>query len=165
GVFTVDQLPVTMSPSIGISMFPDDDATAEGLLRCADTAMYHAKDSGRGNRQFYQPGMDARAKDVLQQERLLREAIAEGAFVLHYQPQIRLEDGSLQGFEALVRWRHPERGLVGPNEFITFSESRGLITPIGRWVMHEACRQLKAWQDEGLAMVPVAVNLSALEFR
>ena len=165
GVFTVDQLPVTMSPSIGISMFPDDDATAEGLLRCADTAMYHAKDSGRGNRQFYQPGMDARAKDVLQQERLLREAIAESAFVLHYQPQIRLEDGSLQGFEALVRWRHPERGLVGPNEFITFSESRGLITPIGRWVMHEACRQLKAWQDEGLAMVPVAVNLSALEFR
>ena len=165
GVFTVDQLPVTMSPSIGISMFPCDDATAEGLLRCADTAMYHAKDSGRGNRQFYQPGMDASAKDVLQQERLLREAIAEGAFVLHYQPQIRLADGSLQGFEALVRWRHPERGLVGPNEFITFSESRGLITPIGRWVMHEACRQLKAWQDEGLAMVPVAVNLSALEFR
>ena len=117
GVFTVDQLPVTMSPSIGISMFPDDDATAEGLLRCADTAMYHAKDSGRGNRQFYQPGMDARAKDVLQQERLLREAIAEGAFVLHYQPQIRLEDGSLQGFEALVRWRHP-RARPGGTERI-----------------------------------------------
>ena len=163
--FTVGQLPLTMSPSIGISLFPNDDTTVQGLLRCADTAMYHAKDSGRGNRQFYQPGMDVHATDVLQQERQLREAIANNAFVLHYQPQISLADGSLKGFEALVRWRHPERGLVGPDEFITFSESRGLITPIGRWVMHEACRQLKAWQNEGLAMVPVAVNLSALEFR
>ena len=163
--FTVGNLPLTMSPSIGISLFPGDDTTVQGLLRCADTAMYHAKDSGRGNRQFYQPGMDVHATDVLQQERQLREAIANNAFVLHYQPQISLADGSLKGFEALVRWRHPERGLVGPDEFITFSESRGLITPIGRWVMHEACRQLKAWQDEGLAMVPVAVNLSALEFR
>ena len=163
--FTVGQLPLTMSPSIGISLFPGDDTTVQGLLRCADTAMYHAKDSGRGNRQFYQPGMGVRATDVLQQERQLREAIASNAFVLHYQPQICLADGSLKGFEALVRWRHPERGLLGPDEFITFSESRGLITPIGRWVMHEACRQLKAWQNEGLAMVPVAVNLSALEFR
>ena len=163
--FTVGQLPLTMSPSIGISLFPGDDTTVQGLLRCADTAMYHAKDSGRGNRQFYQPGMDVHATDVLQQERQLREAIASNAFVLHYQPQICLADGCLKGFEALVRWQHPERGLVGPEEFITFSESRGLITPIGRWVMHEACRQLKAWQDEGLAMVPVAVNLSALEFR
>ena len=163
--FTVGQLPLTMSPSIGISLFPGDDTTVQGLLRCADTAMYHAKDSGRGNRQFYQPGMDVHATDVLQQERQLREAIANNAFVLHYQPQISLADGSLKGFEALVRWRHPERGLLGPDKFITFSESRGLITPIGRWVMHEACRQLKAWQDEGLAMVPVAVNLSALEFR
>ena len=163
--FTVGNLPLTMSPSIGISLFPNDDTTVQGLLRCADTAMYHAKDSGRGNRQFYQPGMGVRATDVLQQERQLREAIASNAFVLHYQPQISLADGCLKGFEALVRWRHPERGLVGPDEFITFSESRGLITPIGRWVMHEACRQLKAWQDEGLAMVPVAVNLSALEFR
>lgn len=163
--FTVGQLPLTISPSIGISLFPGDDTTVQGLLRCADTAMYHAKDSGRGNRQFYQPGMDVHATDVLQQERQLREAIASNAFVLHYQPQICLADGSLKGFEALVRWRHPERGLLGPDEFITFSESRGLITPIGRWVMHEACRQLKAWQNEGLAMVPVAVNLSALEFR
>ena len=163
--FTVGQLPLTMSLSIGISLFPGDDTTVQGLLSCADTAMYHAKDSGRGNRQFYQPGMDVHATDVLQQERQLREAIANNAFVLHYQPQISLADGSLKGFEALVRWRHPERGLVGPDEFITFSESRGLITPIGRWVMHEACRQLKAWQNEGLAMVPVAVNLSALEFR
>ena len=164
GVFTVDQLPLTISPSIGISLYPDHGGSAD-LLRCADAAMQHAKDSGRGNRQFYATSMEASALDVLHQERLLRDAIARNDFVLHYQPQICLADGSLQGLEALVRWRHPERGLVGPDEFITFSESRGLITPIGRWVMREACRQLKAWQDQGLAKVPVAVNLSALEFR
>jgi len=165
-VFTVDQLPLTMSPSIGISIYPEDGDTSDALLRCADAAMQHAKSSGRGNRQFYRSDiMDGSAMEVLQQERLLREAIASNAFVLHYQPQLRLADGTLQGFEALVRWRHPERGLVGPDEFIGFSESRGLITPIGRWVMREACRQLKAWQDAGLAMVPVAVNLSAIEFR
>ena len=165
GVFTVDQLPLTISPSIGISLYPDHGGSADMLLRCADAAMQHAKDSGRGNRQFYATSMEASALDVLHQERLLRDAIARNDFVLHYQPQICLADGSLQGLEALVRWRHPERGLVGPDEFITFSESRGLITPIGRWVMREACRQLKAWQDQGLANVPVAVNLSALEFR
>jgi len=165
GVFTVDQLPLTISPSIGISLYPDHGDSADVLLRCADAAMQHAKDSGRGNRQFYTSSMEAGALDVLHQERLLRDAIARNAFVLHYQPQICLADGTLQGLEALVRWRHPERGLVGPDEFITFSESRGLIAPIGRWVMREACRQLKAWQDQGLAMVPVAVNLSALEFR
>lgn len=163
--FTLGQLPLTVSPSIGISLFPAHAGTAAALLRCADAAMHYAKESGRGNRQFYDPSMEASTIDVLQHERLLRAAIADNAFVLHYQPQICLADGSLQGLEALVRWRHPQRGLVGPNEFITFSESRGLITPIGRWVMREACRQLKAWQNQGLAWVPVAVNLSALEFR
>lgn len=165
GTFVVDHLPLTVSPSIGISLFPEHAATADALLRCADAAMHHAKESGRGHRQLYDPRMESSAMDVLRHERLLREAIAHNAFVLHYQPQIRLEDGSLQGFEALVRWRHPDRGLVGPDEFITFCESRGLITPIGRWVMREACRQLKEWQDQGQAAVPVAVNLSALEFR
>jgi diguanylate cyclase (GGDEF)-like protein/PAS domain S-box-containing protein len=165
GTFNVDALPLTISPSIGIALFPEHAATPEALLRCADAAMHHAKESGRGHRQFYDPGMEAAAVDVLQYERLLREAIAHDGFVLHFQPQMRLSDGSLQGFEALVRWRHPERGLVGPDEFIAFSEARGLITPIGRWVLREACRQARAWQDQGLAPVPVAVNLSALEFR
>ena len=165
GVFTLGQVPLTVSPSIGISLFPEHAATGDALLRCADAAMQHAKESGRGNRQFYTHSMESSAIDVLEHERLLRQAIVDNAFVLYYQPQIRLADGSFQGLEALVRWRHPQRGLVGPDEFITFSESRGLITPIGRWVMREACRQLKAWQDEGLALVPVAVNLSALEFR
>ncbi len=165
GVFTIDQLPLTISPSIGIALYPEHGHSADQLLRCANAAMHHAKESGRGNRQFYDPSMDASALDVLRHERLLREAIATGAFELHYQPQLCMADGALQGLEALVRWRHPERGLVGPDEFITFSESRGLITPIGRWVLREACRQLKAWQDEGLSVVPVAINLSALEFR
>ena len=165
GVFTIDQLPLTISPSIGIALYPEHGHSADQLLRCANAAMHHAKESGRGNRQSYDPSMDASALDVLRHERLLREAIATDAFELHYQPQLCLADGALQGLEALVRWRHPERGLVGPDEFITFSESRSLITPIGRWVICEACRQLKEWQDQGLAMVPVAINLSALEFR
>ena len=165
GTFTVDALPLTISPSIGIALFPEHAATPDALLRCADAAMHRAKENGRGHRQFYDPGMEASAMDVLQYERLLREAIAHGGFVLHFQPQMQLSDGSLRGFEALVRWRHPERGLVGPDEFIAFSEARGLITPIGRWVLREACRQAKAWQDQGLPPVPVAVNLSALEFR
>ncbi len=164
-VFLIDQLPLTISPSVGISLFPAHGTSADILLRCADAAMHYAKESGRGYCQFYNPSMDASALDVLRHERLLREAIANNSFVLHYQPQICLKDGTLKGIEALVRWRHPQRGLVGPDEFITFSESRGLITPIGRWVMREACRQLKAWQDQGLAMVPVAVNFSSLEFR
>nr|WP_037472432.1 bifunctional diguanylate cyclase/phosphodiesterase [Simplicispira psychrophila] len=162
---TLDNTPLTLSPSIGIAMYPDDGLDALELLRNADAAMYHAKDSGRANRQFYAPDMAGRATEVLRKERLLRAAIAQGSFVLHYQPQLRLSDGALAGFEALVRWQHPERGLVGPDEFISFAESRGLITPIGRWVLQEACRQLKEWQTQGLAFVPVAVNLSALEFR
>ncbi len=161
----LDNTPLILSPSIGIGMYPDDGLEALELLRNADAAMYHAKDSGRANRQFYAPDMAGRATEVLRKERLLRAAIEQGAFVLHYQPQLHLHDGSLAGFEALVRWQHPERGLVGPDEFITFAESRGLITPIGRWVLQEACRQLKIWHTQGLAFVPVAVNLSALEFR
>ena len=162
--FTLDGQPVAVSASIGISLFPQHGTSSEALLRCADDAMYHVKESGRANHQLYQPGMDGSATQVLQQERQLRQAIADNAFVLHYQPQINNDDGRLQGFEALVRWQHPERGLVGPGEFIPFAEARGLIVPIGRWVLHEACRQLKAWLDEGLAPVSVAINLSAIEF-
>ena len=162
---TVDGVPLSLSPSIGISLYPGDGSDSAELLRHADAAMYHAKASGRDNCQFYTPILVGSATEILLHERQLREAIAQQDFVLHYQPQVRLSDGALVGLEALVRWQHPERGLVGPDNFIGLAELRGLITPIGRWVLHEACRQLKAWQDLGLAMVPIAVNLSALEFR
>lgn len=162
---TVGETVLSLSPSIGIALYPDDGADAGALVRSADAALHQAKDMGRGNRQFFERGMASQASELLQQEHLLREAVAQSRFVLHYQPQVRLCDGALVGMEALVRWQHPERGLVGPDSFIAMAESRGLIAPIGRWVMHEACRQTRAWQDAGLAVVPVAVNLSALEFR
>lgn len=163
--FTLDNVPLSMAVSIGISLYPEDGNCAETLLRSADAAMHHAKDSGRSHSQFYLAGMEGQALEDLQKERLLRQAIADNAFELHFQPQVDLAHGQLCGLEALVRWRHPSAGLVGPGQFIAFAEARGLITPIGRWVLHEACRQLKAWQDAGLPRVPVAVNLSAIEFR
>ncbi|MBS0293222.1 MAG: EAL domain-containing protein [Proteobacteria bacterium] len=163
--YLIDGTRLSVSPSIGISIFPDDGFGPDELLRRADAAMQQAKEGGRGTRLFYTPDMEGQPAEVLQQEHLLREAVFQEALELHYQPQVQLASGRLMGFEALVRWRHPQRGLVGPDEFIPLAESRGLISPIGRWVLREACRQLKAWQDEGLAMVPVAVNLSAMEFR
>ncbi len=155
---------VCLSASIGISLFPDDDQGADGLLREAEAALRHAKASGRGNQQFSTPGLAGQAMASLQLQRELHAAVDGLQFVLHYQPVVRLADGALAGFEALVRWQHPERGLLAPAEFIGFAESHGLISPIGRWVMREACRQLKAWHDAGLPAVPVAINLSAFEF-
>ncbi|APW40206.1 GGDEF domain-containing protein [Rhodoferax koreense] len=156
---------LSVSPSIGIGLFPDDGDNADDLIRHADAAMYHAKDSGRGHYQFFTPDMSQRAFDALHMESQLREAIAGEQFVLHYQPQLSLADGRLVGLEALVRWQHPQRGLIGPDAFVPFAEARGLIAGIGRWVLCEACRQLKAWFGAGWPMVPVAVNLSAIEFR
>ena len=156
---------LSVSPSIGIGIFPGDGDSVDELIRHADAAMYHAKDSGRGNYQFFQPDMSQRAFEALHMEAQLREAIVREEFVLHYQPQRAFSDGRLVGVEALVRWQHPERGLVGPDAFVPFAESRGLIAGIGRWVLCEACRQIKAWHDAGWPRVPVAVNLSAIEFR
>ena len=157
---------VALSPSIGISLYPEHGDDADALLRNADTAMYRAKDNGRGNYQFYAHHMALKApRELLQLEQELREAIATQNFVLHFQPQVRLSDGAVLGLEALIRWPHPTRGLVGPEEFIGFAEERGLITAIGRWVLHQVCQQLRAWRDAGVALVPVAINLSALELR
>ena len=156
---------VSVASSIGIGLFPDDGDTAEALIRCADVAMYHAKDNGRGHYQFFAPSMSARALDALNQENLLRDALAQGQFVLHYQPQVDVSNGRITAIEALLRWQHPAEGLLGPAHFIEFAEKRGLIAAIGRWVVAQACRQLKAWHDAGHPRVPVAVNLSAVEFR
>jgi diguanylate cyclase (GGDEF)-like protein/PAS domain S-box-containing protein len=161
----IDGHNVSVSTSIGIGLFPGDGETAQELIRRADAAMYSAKESGRRNYQFFVPSMSAAAVDALDQENLLREAIARSQFALHYQPQIDMRDGRITGVEALIRWHHPTRGLVGPMAFIGFAEKRGLIASIGRWVLEQACRQIKAWHDAGHPRVPVAVNLSAIEFR
>ena len=163
--YAIGGTPLSLSPSVGISVLPDDGYSPDELLRRAAAAMRQAKESGRGTRLFHAPDMEGQPAETLQQEHLLREAMSQQALLLHYQPQVHVASGRLAGFEALVRWQHPQRGLIGPEEFIPLAESRGLITPISRWVLREACRQLKAWHDEGLPRVPVAVNLSAIEFR
>jgi len=154
-----------VSLSIGISIYPDDGSDANTLMGNADTAMYHAKASGRNTYRFFRADMNARAVRRLLVEGRLRRALKEDEFVLHYQPQIDLVSGAMTGAEALIRWRDPELGLVYPGEFITIAEECGLIVPIGRWVLREACRQVQAWRDAGLPAGTVAVNISAVEFR
>ncbi|MBC8006755.1 MAG: EAL domain-containing protein [Prolixibacteraceae bacterium] len=154
-----------ITASIGISVYPDDGKDAETLIKCSDTAMYHAKDKGRNNYQFFTPDMNVRAVERQFLEGNLRRALERREFVLHYQPKINLETGMITGVEALIRWRHPERGLIPPTLFVPIAEDCGLIVSIGRWVLHEACRQAQAWIDAGLTPMPVSVNISALEFQ
>ena len=156
---------LVIASSIGIAIFPADGDSAEALLRNAGAARNLAKDSGRSHYQFYTPALEGRASLMLNQEQLLRQAIALGGFELHYQPLVRTDNGALAGFEALVRWRHPQHGLLGPEEFVPFAEARGMITAIDRWVLRQACSQAQAWHALGLPRVPIAVNMSALEFR
>jgi diguanylate cyclase (GGDEF)-like protein len=151
--------------SIGISIFPDDGYDAETLIKCADTAMYDAKENARKTYQFFKPDMNVRAVERESLEAHLRRAVERHEFVLHYQSKIDLDTGAISGAEALIRWLHPKRGLLRPAQFVPIAEDCGLIVPIGRWVLHEACRQARAWQAAGLPPVPVAVNISALEFR
>ena len=150
--------------SMGASMYPRDGDDAETLLKKADVAMYHAKDMGRNTYQFFQPEMNAGADARMHLERRLRRALRDGELLLHYQPLVSLSDGRIVGMEALVRWRDPEAGLVSPAEFIPVAEASGLIGPLSEWVLREACRQNKAWQDHGLPAARVSVNLSATVF-
>ena len=154
-----------IAASIGISIYPDHGRDANTLIRCADTAMYHAKTKGRNNYQFFTKDMKVRAVERQFLEGSLRGALERREFVLHYQPKINLETGAITGVEALIRWRHPERGLIPPALFVPVAEDSGLIVPIGRWVLREACRQAQAWIDAGLTPLPVAVNISAVEFQ
>jgi len=151
--------------SIGVSIFPDDAADAETLINNADTAMYQAKENGRNNFQFFRPEMIARAMERQFIESSLRVALERKEFSLHYQPKIDLCSDTIVGVEALLRWRHPERGFIPPAQFVPIAEDTGLLLPIGRWVLREACRQSRAWLDAGLPPMPMAVNISALEFR
>ncbi|MEP7306366.1 MAG: EAL domain-containing protein [Acidobacteriota bacterium] len=154
-----------ISVSLGISVFPDDAQDAETLLKHADLAMYHAKDQGRGGYQFFQPELNVRAVERQSIEAGLHHALDQREFTLLYQPKVNLKTGALAGAEALIRWQHPDRGLLAPAWFVPIAEDCGLIMAIGRWVVAEACRQARAWQDAGLPPTPVSVNISAVEFR
>ncbi|WP_422564706.1 putative bifunctional diguanylate cyclase/phosphodiesterase [Ideonella sp.] len=156
---------LSLTLSMGVAVFPDDADTCDAMIRCADTAMYRAKQEGRGHWCFYTPEMHRRSARQMQLETALRRAEARGELMLHYQPQLDLATGRVVGLEALIRWHHPELGMISPGEFIPLAESSGQILAIGAWVMRTAVRQLKAWLDQGLPPCVVAVNLSAVQFR
>ncbi len=156
---------VHTSPSIGIAFYPADGRTIEALTAHADAAMYCAKQRGRGNVQCYEGGMNAGSEDRVQLESDLHNAIALKQFELYYQPKVNTATGTVRSAEALIRWIHPERGLIPPDGFIPLAEECGLIGAIGDWVVREACRQARAWQDSGMAPLRVSVNLSPSQFR
>ena len=161
----IDGYDLHTSVSIGIGIYPNDGEDAQTLLKSADIAMYYAKDSGRNNYKFFEQSMNVRAVQRQTTENSLRRALVRQEFVLHYQPKINLRSGAIVGVEALVRWQHPERGLLPPDQFIPIAEDCALILPLGRWVLRAACSQVRAWQQAGLPPITVAVNTSAIEFR
>lgn len=160
----IGELKLQISVSIGISVYPDDGQDAETLIKNADSAMYHAKENGRNNYKFFEQEMNVRAVQRQSIEAGLRGALDRQELVLHYQPKINLHSNIIVGVEALIRWQHPERGLMFPQQFLSVAEDCGLILPIGRWVLREACLQARAWAQAGLPRLTVAVNTSALEF-
>ena len=161
----IDEYDVQVTASIGIVTYPDDGMDCETLLKHADFAMYHAKDSGRDNRQFFKRDLNLRAVKRQSLEDSMRHALERHEFAVHYQPKVNLENGEIVGVEALIRWLHPELGLVSPAEFIPIAEESGLMVPIGRWVLGQACHQAQAWQEIGLAPIRIAVNISPVELR
>ncbi|MDO9196258.1 EAL domain-containing protein [Rhodoferax sp.] len=163
--FELEQHELTVTPSIGIAMFPTDGADFDTLSRCADAAMYRAKQDGRNNYRFFTAEMQERSDRTLTLENALRRALERDQLQLHYQPQISLADGSVIGAETLLRWNHPELGSVSPAEFIPVAETSGLILPIGEWVLRTAVRQLKVWMAAGMVPITISVNLSSVQFR
>ena len=161
---TLNGYELTVTASMGISIYPDDASDGQEMIRNADAAMYQAKGAGRNVYQFYTSDLNQRALEMLSMESDLRRAIERQEFVLYYQPQVDVISGSLVGAEALIRWRHPEFGLVMPGKFICIAEERGLIIPIGSWVIDEAARQAAVWQNAGTP-IRIAVNVSAVQFR
>ena len=156
---------ISVTPSIGVAMYPEHGLDAAELIKHADTAMYRAKASGRAAFHFFHPSLAEAARAELAMESRLAQAVREQEFVLHFQPQVRVADGRLIGIEALLRWAHPQQGLIGPDAFIPVAEARRLMLPIGQWVLSSALAQAVNWHAQGLARVPVAVNLSALQFQ
>jgi len=163
--YTVSGISIHITPSVGIAIFPGDGTDASTLIKNADAAMYLAKEKGRNNFQFYTPELNARTFDRLKLESDFRLALEQGDFELHYQPQVMASDGSLWGMEALVRWRHAERGLIPPGDFIPLAEESGLIIPLGEWVLAEALRQQELWAQQGFSELVVSVNISVMQFK
>jgi diguanylate cyclase (GGDEF)-like protein len=163
--YDLDGRQVYCTASIGIAIHPRDGTDAGSLIRNADIAMYRAKEDGRNNFHYYEPQMHAVATRRLQLEMALRGALGRGEFMLHYQPRIDAATREVSGFEALLRWNHPEYGLLPPAEFIPILEETDLIVEVGQWVLESACSQIRAWEERGLKVRPVAVNLSARQFR
>jgi diguanylate cyclase (GGDEF)-like protein/PAS domain S-box-containing protein len=160
----IDNKTLDINVSIGVSTYPNDGQDAEALMNRADNAMYEAKEHGRNNYQFFRHEMHARLAERQSLEADLRCALGRNEFVLHYQPKLGLQTGEITGVEALIRWLHPQRGIIYPAQFVSIAEECGLIVPIGQWVLLEACKQAKAWRESGLGVVPVSVNVSAPEF-
>jgi diguanylate cyclase (GGDEF)-like protein/PAS domain S-box-containing protein len=162
---SIDDHELHVTTSIGVSVYPDDGNDAETLIKNADTAMYQAKENGRQSYQYFKPAMNARAMERRSIEEGLRRALERNELSLQYQPKIDFRTGAIAGAEALLRWTHPSRGSVSPAQFIPVAEECGLILPIGRWVLHEACKQAQAWTKAGLPRTSMAVNVSAKQFR
>ncbi|GJQ50046.1 putative diguanylate cyclase [Candidatus Kuenenia stuttgartiensis] len=160
----IDDHDLCISASIGIALYPGDGTTAEALLKNADSAMYISKESGRDNYHFYSSTVQEKAYEQLLEEMYLRRALENRELVLYYQPQVNIATGRLVGMEALLRWKHPKKGLISPAEFIPLAEDTGQIVPIDFWVLHTACKQNMAWQRAGLPSVPIAVNISGHTF-
>ena len=163
--FALSGQEIYVTPSMGITICPMDGLDSDSLLKNADTAMYCAKEYGRNHFRFYTTDMNALAIERFAMEGALRRAVEREEFILHYQPQVDIKSGRVIGVEALLRWNHPERGLVPPNEFIPLLEENNLIIPVGEWVLRTACAQCRAWQEAGFPPLRMAVNLSARQFR
>lgn len=163
--YQIGDTELVITASIGIALYPDNGADANSLIGNADVAMYLAKENDRNNYQFYSPELNARNLERLQMELRLRHALEEGEFLLYFQPQIDARDGKIVGAEALIRWLEPELGLIPPGRFIPLAEETGQIQAIGEWVLQQSCRHLKKWQEMGLTNLPIAINLSARQFK
>jgi diguanylate cyclase (GGDEF)-like protein/PAS domain S-box-containing protein len=163
--FEVNSEEFYVTTSIGISIYPMDGRDEETLIKNADTAMYQAKENGKNNYQFYSNNLDGISTWKMKLENLLRRALEKKQMTLHYQPQLDLRTGKIVGVEALIRWNHPQYGYIAPSEFIPLSEETGLIVPLGKWILREACEQRKAWRDAGYEDFPIAVNVSVRQFQ
>ncbi len=158
--FSINGYQLYVTTSIGISLFPTDGEEASALMKCADIAMYRVKEQGRNNYQFYKPDMNARARELLLMESALRKAQEKDQLDVFYQPQLELSTGKLVGMESLLRWIHPEQGIICPQDFLPLAEDTGLIEPYGKWAILEACKQNRLWQDKGFAPISVSINIS-----